>query len=173
MKICGAKSLIITTLPHTALLDVCFTLIPPTQSSCHPLPHIHMHTQTDDWTPSNPAAAQTTLSPASYSQPVANSFRQAWERAVSKQDLPPELPGQAGQTGAQARKRALCLRACGLLLIPSPPHHPIRASLYFSASLCSLHTCPGLWSVYVLRTDTVLCTSIPTCSFLPQFHSIL
>lgn len=37
-------------------------------------------THTNVWTVPNPAAAQTSLSPASYSQPVANSFRQAWER---------------------------------------------------------------------------------------------
>ncbi|KAK2835599.1 hypothetical protein Q5P01_016083 [Channa striata] len=45
----------------------------PTHATPHP-------TSIDDWTPRDPAAAQTTLSPVTYSQPVANSFRQAWEQ---------------------------------------------------------------------------------------------
>lgn len=69
-----------------------------------PSPSLHQHkvagtptTTTDGWTPPNPAAAQTTLSPASYSQPVANSFRQAWERGCIQAGSAPRA-ARSGRT---------------------------------------------------------------------------
>lgn len=74
---------------------------------------------------------------ATHSQWLTASDRRG-SRLVSKQDLPPEMPGQAGQTGAQARKWVLCLRAHGLLLIPLSPKLPRQSLPLISVHLCAL-----------------------------------
>lgn len=74
---------------------------------------------------------------------------------LSKQDLPPEMPGQAGQTGAQARKWVLCLRAHGLLLIPPSPKLPRQSlpvtSVHLDALLALVRGSRGVF--YILTSD--------------------
>lgn len=74
---------------------------------------------------------------ATHSQWLTASDRRG-SGLLSKQDLPPEMPGQAGQTGAQARKWVLCLRAHGLLLIPPSPKLPWQSLPVTSVHLYAL-----------------------------------
>ncbi|GAA6076821.1 uncharacterized, partial [Tachysurus ichikawai] len=67
----------------------------------------------------SPHHGSDTVNPVSCSELTANAFRQAWDpggASLSEQDLPHELPGQAGTTQAAARK---------LPPTPHTPKHPI------------------------------------------------
>lgn len=77
---------------------------------------------------------------------------------VSRQDLHPKLPGQAGQTGAQTRKRGLCPGARCLLLIPSQTIPPLPHQILLSPFCTSA---PFLFLSPTNRPDSVRCTYAP------------
>lgn len=65
--------------------------------------HVLFHTKPPE--PPGPDA----LSPVSRSRLTANTFRQAWDQgggSLSEQDLPHELPGQAGQNTSYSQETA-------------------------------------------------------------------
>lgn len=97
----------------------------------------HTHTQPNPSQRSRSSDITKPMQLATHSQWLTASDRRG-SGLVSKQDLPPEMPGQAGQTGAQARKWVLCLRAHGLLLIPPSPKLPRQSLPFTSVHLCAL-----------------------------------
>lgn len=115
----------------------------------HTPAHPHTHTHTDDWTPPDPAAAQTTLSPATYSQPVANSFRQAWERGCIQAGsaLRAARSGRTNRgSGQETGPLPQGLRPLANPLSSKTTPSPCQS---LSVPLCSLCTCPGLWSLSI------------------------